>query len=184
MRVAVAIAKATVKDEYGREVDGVVLMCLRCGRIAEAFGTSGAGIKRGFVKLRAGCKEKGKNFYVEGKLQPQRGKRSAVRPIAASSTTTSKIDELLWHIRVLESQVEGNRDVVAALREIEENLMVRIDDSTEETTALVETALSRIDELRESIHRLEGKIDRSSNGAARFPEHANSHPETRSNRSR
>jgi hypothetical protein len=30
-------------------------------------------------------------------------------------------DEHLRHIRVLESQVEGNREVVAALREIEEN---------------------------------------------------------------
>jgi hypothetical protein len=64
------------------------------------------------------------------------------------------------HIRVLEAQVEGNREVVAAaLRETEENLIVRIDDSTEETTALVEMAFTRIDELREILHRLEGKID-------------------------
>jgi hypothetical protein len=68
-------------------------------------------------------------------------------------------DEQLRHIRVLVSQVEGNREVVAALREIEENLVVRIDDSTEETAALVETAFTRIDELREILHRLEGKID-------------------------
>ena len=33
------------------------------------------------------------------------------------------------------------------------------DDSTEETTALAETALSRIEELRGILHRLEGKID-------------------------
>jgi hypothetical protein len=86
-------------------------------------------------------------------------------------------DERLRHIRVLEShyQVEGNREIVAALREIEENLIVRIDDSTEETMTLVEIAFTRIDELREILHRLENKIDAlalSLNG-----DHANSHPE-------
>jgi hypothetical protein len=39
------------------------------------------------------------------------------------------IDEHLRHIRVLEAQIEGNREVVAALREIEGNLIARIDDS-------------------------------------------------------
>ena len=68
-------------------------------------------------------------------------------------------DEHLRHIRVLESQVEGNREVAAALRELEENLVVRIDDSTEETMAMVETALTQIDELRGILHRLEDKID-------------------------
>jgi hypothetical protein len=68
-------------------------------------------------------------------------------------------DEHLRHIRVLEAQVEGNKEVVAALREIEENLAARIDDSTDETTALVETALTRIEELRENLHRLERKLD-------------------------
>jgi hypothetical protein len=67
--------------------------------------------------------------------------------------------EHLWHIRILESQVEGNKEVAATLREIEENLIVRIDDSTEETTALAEMALIRIDELRGNLHRLEDKID-------------------------
>ena len=102
----------------------------------------------------------------------------------------------LRHIRVLESQVEGNREVAAALRELEENLIVRIDDSTEETTALVETALTRIEELRGILHRLERKIDalalslngdhgdhsdgavRSAQAARRSPSHATSHPET------
>jgi hypothetical protein len=65
-------------------------------------------------------------------------------------------DEHLRHIGVLESQVEGNRE---SLRELEENLVVRIDDSASETTALVEMALSQIEELREILHRLEGKID-------------------------
>jgi hypothetical protein len=89
--------------------------------------------------------------------------------------------EHLRHIRVLESQVEGNREVVAALRELEENLIVRIDDSTEETMALVETAFARIDELRGILHRLEDKIDAlalslNSDGAVRSAPPAKYYP--------
>jgi hypothetical protein len=81
----------------------------------------------------------------------------AIEDLACSSNARLE-EHLLRHIRVLESQVEGNKEVVAsALREIEESLIVRIDDGTDETTALV--ALTRIDELREILHRLEGKID-------------------------
>jgi hypothetical protein len=83
--------------------------------------------------------------------------------------------EHLRHIRVLEAQVENNKDVVAALREIEENLIVRIDDSTGETAALVETALTRIGELREAVHRLERKIDALAISAARRKAGHNSH---------
>ena len=71
----------------------------------------------------------------------------------------TEVLEHLRHIRVLESQVEGNREVIAALREIEENLVVRIDNSTGETAALAEMALARIEELRGILHRLEDKID-------------------------
>jgi hypothetical protein len=93
-------------------------------------------------------------------------------------------EQLRRHIRVLESQVEGNKEVVAALRELEENLVVRIDDSASETSAMVEIALTRIDELRGILHRLEDKIDAlaslslngdhsdHSDGAARSPGYA------------
>jgi hypothetical protein len=86
--------------------------------------------------------------------------------------------EYLRHIQVLESQVEANKEVVAALRELEENLVVRIDESACETTALVETALTRIEELRGILHRLEGKIDALANSlngdqaARRSPDYA------------
>ena len=69
------------------------------------------------------------------------------------------LEEHLRHIRVLESQIENNKEVAAALRDLEENLVVRIDESACETTALVETALTRIEELRGILHRLESKID-------------------------
>jgi septation ring formation regulator EzrA len=68
-------------------------------------------------------------------------------------------DEHLQRIRVLEAQVEGNREVVAALHELEANLIAQIDDSAEETMGLVENVLTGMEALRESLHRLERKLD-------------------------
>jgi hypothetical protein len=67
MRVTVVTAKTTVKDERGHEAEGLVLTCSRCGKTVEVFGTTGASVRRGFVKLREVCKETG-NFYVEEEL--------------------------------------------------------------------------------------------------------------------
>jgi hypothetical protein len=63
MQVTVATAKTTVRDEKGREAEGLTLTCSRCGETVEVFGTSGASLRRGFVKLREGCQEK-TNFYI------------------------------------------------------------------------------------------------------------------------
>ena len=70
MQVAVATAKPTVRDEAGRAAKGLVLTCSRCGETVEVFGTTGASLRRGFVKLREACKETG-NFYVEEELRPE-----------------------------------------------------------------------------------------------------------------
>jgi hypothetical protein len=67
--------------------------------------------------------------------------------------------EYLRHIRVLEAQVEGNKEVVAALRELEGNLVARIDDVADETSGMVETVLTGIEALRECLQRLERKLD-------------------------
>jgi hypothetical protein len=69
MRVTVVTARTTVKDGQGRKAEGIVLTCSRCGQTVEVFGTSEASVKRGFVKLREGCKEAGRHFYVEEELQ-------------------------------------------------------------------------------------------------------------------
>jgi hypothetical protein len=69
MRVPVATAKGTVKDGQGRKVEGITLTCSRCGRSTEVFGTSDASLRRGFVKLRENCEEKGRHFYVEEELR-------------------------------------------------------------------------------------------------------------------
>ena len=71
MQVTVATAKTSVRDERGREAEGLILTCSRCGETVEVYGTSGASLRRGFVKLREACKETG-NFYVEEELRPRR----------------------------------------------------------------------------------------------------------------
>jgi hypothetical protein len=55
MQVTVITAKATIKDAQGREVEGLILTCSRCGETVEVYGTSGASLRRGFVKLREAC---------------------------------------------------------------------------------------------------------------------------------
>ena len=74
--------------------------------------------------------------------------------------------EHLRHIRVLESQVEGNKEIVAALRDLRDDLAARIDDIADETTGLVENVLTGIEALREAIQRLESKIDALHSGAS------------------
>ena len=59
-----------MRDERGREAEGLILTCSRCGETVEVYGTSDASVKRGFVKLREACKEK-TNFYVEEELHPE-----------------------------------------------------------------------------------------------------------------
>jgi hypothetical protein len=63
MRVTVATAKTTVRDEKGREAEGLILTCSRCGETVEVLGTSGASTRRGCARLREACKEK-THFYV------------------------------------------------------------------------------------------------------------------------
>jgi alpha-D-ribose 1-methylphosphonate 5-triphosphate synthase subunit PhnG len=71
MQVTVATAKTMIKDEAGRKTEGLVLTCSRCGGTVEVFGTTDASVKRGFVKLREGCEEAGRHFYVEEELHPE-----------------------------------------------------------------------------------------------------------------
>ena len=76
-------------------------------------------------------------------------------------------EHLRQHIRVLEAQVEGNKEIVAALHEFEENLVVRVNDIADETSGLVENVLTGIEALRESLHRLERKVDALANSRDR-----------------
>jgi hypothetical protein len=66
MQVTVATAKATIKDAQGREAEGLILTCSRCGETVEVFGTTGASLRRGFVK----CAKPAKRPAIFG-LSPQ-----------------------------------------------------------------------------------------------------------------
>src|SRR5262249_1076248 len=43
MQVTVATAKTTVRDERGREAEGLILTCSRCGETVEVYGTGSRG---------------------------------------------------------------------------------------------------------------------------------------------
>jgi hypothetical protein len=65
MKVTVATAKTTVKDEQGREVEGTILTCSRCGETVQVFGCESP------ARLRQAARglQREDPFYVEEKLE-------------------------------------------------------------------------------------------------------------------
>lgn len=53
-------------QDSGREIEGVVATCSRCGYTTESFGNSELSVKRCLVLLREGCPKKENNLYVQG----------------------------------------------------------------------------------------------------------------------
>jgi hypothetical protein len=62
MRVAVEIHHTDVEGDYGL-VDGLCLVCERCGHVVEVMGTSGASARYGVIKFREECPKSEANFY-------------------------------------------------------------------------------------------------------------------------
>jgi hypothetical protein len=62
MRVQVEIHHTDVDGDYG-QVDGLCLVCIRCGHEVEVMGTSGASARYGATKLREECPNGEDNFY-------------------------------------------------------------------------------------------------------------------------
>lgn len=63
-RVKCQITKATLTNDDGRDVDGVIAYCNRCGHETESFGTSESSIKRCLVLMREECPLTQGNFYI------------------------------------------------------------------------------------------------------------------------
>lgn len=51
-------------SDSGREVEGVVATCSRCGHTTESFGTEGPSIRRCLVLMREECPEGENNWYT------------------------------------------------------------------------------------------------------------------------
>ena len=66
MRVSVTIAQGELEGDYGY-VEGLTLVCDRCGHSIEVFGTSDRSAARGAIMLREQCPNGENNFYdVDG----------------------------------------------------------------------------------------------------------------------
>jgi hypothetical protein len=62
MRVHVEIDHIDVEGDYG-QVEGLCLVCARCGHEIEVAGTTGASARRGAIMLREECPKGESNFY-------------------------------------------------------------------------------------------------------------------------
>jgi hypothetical protein len=62
MKVNVDIHHTDVEGGYG-EVDGLCLVCERCGHEVEVAGTGGASARRGAQMLRDECPKGESNYY-------------------------------------------------------------------------------------------------------------------------
>jgi hypothetical protein len=62
MKVTCEITETELENDEGREVEGVIATCSRCGHTTESFGTGGASIRR--CLMRDECPNGEANFYV------------------------------------------------------------------------------------------------------------------------
>jgi hypothetical protein len=65
MRVNVAIHHTDVEGDYA-QVDGLCLVCERCGHEVKVAGTGSASARRGAIMLRDECPNDEENFYNVG----------------------------------------------------------------------------------------------------------------------
>lgn len=64
MKITCEIQHVDLQSDQGRDVEGVVATCSRCGHSEESFGTSEASIRRCLVLLRESCPRRERNYYV------------------------------------------------------------------------------------------------------------------------
>jgi hypothetical protein len=64
MRVHASVEEATLTNDDGYDVEGVIVTCDRCQHTTESFGTTSSSVKRCLAMLREECPHKERNFYV------------------------------------------------------------------------------------------------------------------------
>lgn len=64
MRVECEVEEVVLENDEGREIDGVRVVCDRCGHCTESLGTTGRSVRRCLVLLREECPRHEENFYV------------------------------------------------------------------------------------------------------------------------
>lgn len=69
-RVACDVVPVYLENDDGREVEGVVATCSRCGHETESYGMGEASVRRCLALLRAECPCAERNFYVDADDDP------------------------------------------------------------------------------------------------------------------
>jgi hypothetical protein len=64
-RVWVHIEEVMMENDWGREIEGVVATCIKCGHCTESFGGSGASVRRCLALLNEECPLNENNWYLE-----------------------------------------------------------------------------------------------------------------------
>jgi hypothetical protein len=70
MRVLCEASETELEGDYVDWVEGVCVVCSRCGHETEACGTSDASIRRCLVTLREECPRGESNLYLDRKEAP------------------------------------------------------------------------------------------------------------------
>ena len=65
-RVNCEIEETYIYNDEGREVEGCVATCGRCGHTTESYGRSDGSKNRCLILLRNECPNEENNYYVEG----------------------------------------------------------------------------------------------------------------------
>jgi hypothetical protein len=63
MNVPCEVVETELENDSGLMIDGVEVICSRCGHFTESFGTGRASIRRCLALLREECPKKERNYY-------------------------------------------------------------------------------------------------------------------------
>jgi hypothetical protein len=66
MKVTCTIEEIELENDEGRDIDGVVATCSRCGHETESYGTGDNSRLRCLALMREECPNGENNFYIEG----------------------------------------------------------------------------------------------------------------------
>lgn len=63
-RVTCSVEETDVENDAGREIEGIIATCSKCGHTTESFGVSEESILRCLAVMREECPLDQNNFYV------------------------------------------------------------------------------------------------------------------------
>lgn len=71
-RIECEIEQVPLENEDGRDVEGTMATCSRCGHTTESFGTGSSSVRRCLVMMNEECPLGQSNFYVASEGEDDR----------------------------------------------------------------------------------------------------------------